>query len=610
MNLENPLIVQGDRTLLLDVHAPLAMECRNDLLPFAELERSPEHLHTYRLTPLSLWNATSAGFTAENAIDVLKKYSRYDVPQSIEVWIMETASRFGKLRLIPGPTIKVPVKTADILNDSPEKKQTELVEEQYLYLVANSRPIFLEISANPQAKKILEPCEFDESAVPENISVSEEEKKYCFQLKLTDRGTIKQILLKALWPIKDEIQLKNGEPLDFHLLETTKAGKTFQIRNYQNEAANALVGNRGPGTGFGTVVLPCGAGKTIVGMNVMNLLKTSTLIITTNISAVHQWIQELLDKTNLLPEQIAEYTGENKTLAPVTVATYQILTWRPEKDGPYPHFSIFRKRNWGLIIYDEVHMLPAPVFRVVAELQAVRRIGLTATLVREDGCEGYVFSLVGPKRYDVPWKELEKSHWIAKAECIEVRLDLPESEEIEYAVAPARTKHRLASENPVKTEVTKEIISRFPEDKILVIGQYLEQLEILSKELKTPIITGKTPNAERDKIYQDFREGKIHVLVVSKVANFAIDLPDASLAIQASGTFGSRQEEAQRLGRILRPKERTSRFFTLITRNTVEEEFGSNRQKFLAEQGYSYRIIRYAQKSDLDELNSELPETL
>lgn len=610
MNLENPLIVQGDRTLLLDVHAPLAMECRNDLLPFAELERSPEHLHTYRLTPLSLWNATSAGFTAENAIDVLKKYSRYDVPQSIEVWITETASRFGKLRLILGPTIKVPVKTADILNDSPEKKQTELVEEQYLYLVANSRPIFLEISANPQAKKILEPCEFDESAVPENISVSEEEKKYCFQLKLTDRGTIKQILLKALWPIKDEIQLKNGEPLDFHLLETTKAGKTFQIRNYQNEAANALVGNRGPGTGFGTVVLPCGAGKTIVGMNVMNLLKTSTLIITTNISAVHQWIQELLDKTNLLPEQIAEYTGENKTLAPVTVATYQILTWRPEKDGPYPHFSIFRKRNWGLIIYDEVHMLPAPVFRVVAELQAVRRIGLTATLVREDGCEGYVFSLVGPKRYDVPWKELEKSHWIAKAECIEVRLDLPESEEIEYAVAPARTKHRLASENPVKTEVTKEIISRFPEDKILVIGQYLEQLEILSKELKTPIITGKTPNAERDKIYQDFREGKIHVLVVSKVANFAIDLPDASLAIQVSGTFGSRQEEAQRLGRILRPKERTSRFFTLITRNTVEEEFGSNRQKFLAEQGYSYRIIRYAQKSDLDELNSELPETL
>ena len=610
MNLENPLIVQGDRTLLLDVHAPLSKECRNALIPFAELERSPEHLHTYRLTPLSLWNATSAGFTAENAIETLKKYSRYDVPQSIEFWIKETATRFGKLRLIPGPSIKVPVKSAEILSDSPGKKEPALVEEQYLYLVASSRPVFLEIAANPQAKKILEQCDFDESVVPENISVSEDEKKFCFRLKLTDRGTIKQILLKALWPVKDEIQLKNGEPLNFNLRETTRSGKPFQIRNYQEEAANALVGDKGPGTGFGTVVLPCGAGKTLVGMNVMNLLKTSTLIITTNISAVHQWIQELLDKSNLTEDQIAEYTGENKTLAPVTVATYQILTWRPEKDGPYPHFSIFRQRNWGLIIYDEVHMLPAPVFRVVAELQAVRRIGLTATLVREDGCEGYVFSLVGPKRYDVPWKELEKSRWIAKAECIEVRVDLPESQEIEYAVSPARTKHRLASENPVKTEVTKQLVKKFPEDKILVIGQYLEQLEILSKELKTPIITGKTPNAERDKIYQDFREGKIHVLVVSKVANFAIDLPDASLAIQVSGTFGSRQEEAQRLGRILRPKERTSRFFTLITRNTVEEEFGSNRQKFLAEQGYSYRIIRYTQESDLDELQNELPESL
>lgn len=610
MNLENPLIVQGDRTLLLDVHAPLSKECRNALIPFAELERSPEHLHTYRLTPLSLWNATSAGFTAENAIETLKKYSRYDVPQSIEFWIKETATRFGKLRLIPGPSIKVPVKSAEILSDSPIKKEPALVEEQYLYLVASSRPVFLEIAANPQAKKILEQCDFDESVIPENISVSEDEKKFCFRLKLTDRGTIKQILLKALWPVKDEIQLKNGEPLDFNLRETTRSGKPFQIRNYQEEAANALVGDKGPGTGFGTVVLPCGAGKTIVGMNVMNLLKTSTLIITTNISAVHQWIQELLDKSNLTEDQIAEYTGENKTLAPVTVATYQILTWRPEKDGPYPHFSIFRQRNWGLIIYDEVHMLPAPVFRVVAELQAVRRIGLTATLVREDGCEGYVFSLVGPKRYDVPWKELEKSRWIAKAECIEVRVDLPESQEIEYAVSPARTKHRLASENPVKTEVTKQLVKKFPEDKILVIGQYLEQLEILSKELKTPIITGKTPNTERDKIYQDFREGKIRVLVVSKVANFAIDLPDASLAIQVSGTFGSRQEEAQRLGRILRPKERTSRFFTLITRNTVEEEFGSNRQKFLAEQGYSYRIIRYTQESDLDELQNELPESL
>lgn len=593
MRLDNPLIVQSDRTLLLDVHAPLADECRNELIPFAELERSPEHLHTYRLTPLSLWNASSAGFTPQDAVNVLQKYARYDVPQSVSLWITETAGRFGKLRMIPGPCVEVKsVKTQD----------GTAVYEQYLYLVTKERPVFLEIKANPQAKKYLVPCAYDENAVSVKTELSSEEKNYCFSLKLTDRGTVKQLLLQSLWPVKDEIQLEDGEPLDFKLRSVTSAGKPFEIREYQNAAASALVGNKGPGTGFGTIVLPCGAGKTIVGMKIMDLLKTSTLIITTNISAVHQWIQELLDKTNLTEEQIAEYTGENKTIKQVTVATYQILTWRPEKDGPYPHFSIFRERPWGLIIYDEVHMLPAPVFRVVAELQAIRRVGLTATLVREDGCEGYVFSLVGPKRYDVPWKELEHSGWIATAECVEVRLDLPEEKEIDYAVSGARVKHRIASENPRKFEVAQEIINRYPQDKILVIGQYLEQLADFAKRLNAPIITGKTPNAERDKIYGDFRNGKIHVLVVSKVANFAIDLPDASVAIQVSGTFGSRQEEAQRLGRILRPKERMSRFFTLITRGTVEEDFGSNRQKFLAEQGYSYRIIRYTTKDDLNEL--------
>lgn len=604
MQFDNPLIVQGDRTLLLDVHAPLANECRNDLIPFAELERSPEHLHTYRLTPLSLWNATSAGLTPDDAVAVLEKYARYDVPQNITMWIKETASRFGKLRLIPGPVIQVPVKTAEVLKAHVGVDSVHTVEEQYLYLVANARNVYLEIKANPHAKKLLEPCEYAPDEIKNPVELTEEEKQYCFRLKLTDRGTIKQVLLNSLWPVKDEVQLEDGEPLDFNLRKETSAGKPFEIRGYQKNAAQALVGNKGPGTGFGTIVLPCGAGKTIVGMTVMDLLKTSTLIITTNISAVHQWIQELKDKSNLTDEQIAEYTGENKTLAPVTVATYQILTWRPEKDGPYPHFSIFTKRKWGLIIYDEVHMLPAPVFRVVAELQAVRRVGLTATLVREDGCEGYVFSLVGPKRYDVPWKELEKAHWIAKAECIEVRLDLPESQEIEYAVASAREKHKLASVNEIKNIVTQQIIARYPDDKILVIGQYLDQLNTIAKELNAPIITGKTPNVERDQIYKSFREGKIHVLVVSKVANFAIDLPDASIAIQISGTFGSRQEEAQRLGRILRPKERTSRFFTLITRNTVEEDFGSNRQKFLAEQGYSYKILRYTQESDLNELEN------
>ena len=587
MNYENPLIVQGDRSLLLDVHAPLAEECRNALIPFAELEKSPEHLHTYRLTPLSLWNAASAGFSAEDAVEVLQKFARYDVPQSVIMWIKETASRFGKIKLIEGPDVEVPVK------EGSDKK----VIEHYLYLVADSLAVYKEIAANHAVKKILNQVQDDSAGHPEENGAPQ----YSFLIKLTDRGTIKQLLLQAGWPVKDEVSLIDGEPLEVSLRKTTAAGRKLEIREYQSGAARALVGDKGPGTGFGTIVLPCGAGKTIVGMQIMDMLKTSTLIITTNISAVHQWIDELLDKTNLTRDQIAEYSGESKTIKPVTVATYQVLTWRPDKEGPYPHFSIFHERPWGLIIYDEVHMLPAPVFRVVADLQAVRRVGLTATLVREDGCEGYVFSLVGPKRYDVPWKELERDQWIASAECIEVRIDLPEQQEIDYAVAGTREKHKIASMNPDKIPVVCEIINRFPEDKILVIGQYLQQLDEIVKILGCPIITGKTPTAERDRIYQEFREGKIRVLVVSKVANFAIDLPDASLAIQVSGTFGSRQEEAQRLGRILRPKERKSRFFTLITRSTVEEEFGSNRQKFLAEQGYEYKIIRYDGELNLDE---------
>ena len=593
MNFENPLIVQSDKTLLLDVHAPLAEECRNDLIPFAELEKSPEHLHTYRLTPLSLWNASSAGFGPEDAVAVLENYARYDVPQSVVMWIKEIASRFGKIRLIPGPVNLVPVK----------EDSDKLIEEKYLYLVAQSLPIYKELGALKEVKKIIWACDYvePENSTNNKIELSDDEKQFCFCLRLTDRGTIKQLLLSAGWPVKDEVILTDGEPLDVSLRETTLSGKSLEIREYQKKSAAALIGDKGPGTGFGTIVLPCGAGKTIVGMTIMDLLKTSTLIITTNISAVHQWIGELLDKTNLTVDQIAEYSGESKEIKQVTVATYQVLTWRPTKEGPYPHFSIFHQRPWGLIIYDEVHMLPAPVFRVVAELQAVRRVGLTATLVREDGCEGYVFSLVGPKRYDVPWKELERDNWIASAECIEVRIDLPAFKEIEYAVASVREKHKIASQNEEKNEIVKEIVELYPQDKILVIGQYLEQLDKIAKLLNCPIITGKTPNSERDKIYDDFKKGVIRVLVVSKVANFAIDLPDASLAIQVSGTFGSRQEEAQRLGRILRPKERKARFFTLITRNTVEEEFGSNRQKFLAEQGYEYKIIRYDGKESLKE---------
>lgn len=588
----NPLIVQSDRTLLLDVHSPLAEECSRALIPFAELVRSPEHLHTYQISPLSLWNAESAGFSGADAVSVLKKFSRYELPQSVLEWIVETSERFGKLRLVPGFSVQ---------NDAG-------IREEFLFLVSSSPYVFREIQSSPQLKKILLDCDFIErpEISAEKISLSENEKKYRFCLRLTDRGTVKQILLKIGWPVKDDVPLAEGKPLEISFRDETLGGKKFEIRPYQKKACDALIGDRGPGTGFGTIVLPCGAGKTVVGMEIMCRLKTNTLVITTNISAVHQWIDELLDKTNLSAEQIAEYTGENKTVKPVTIATYQILTWRPDKESAYPHFSLFRQNDWGLVIYDEVHLLPAPVFRVVAELQAVRRVGLTATLVREDGLEGMVFSLVGPKRFDVPWKELEKSRWIASAECVEIRVDLDEEKKIVYASSPLREKHRIAGENSAKEKIVSELVQKFPSDKILVIGQFISQLERLSEILSAPIITGKTKNSERDRIYDEFRSGKIRVLVVSKVANFAIDLPDASIAIQVSGTFGSRQEEAQRLGRILRPKERRSRFFTLITKNSVEEDFGSNRQKFLAEQGYSYRILRYENSVSLSVLD-EVP---
>ena len=573
MNNQNPLIVQSDRTLLLDVHTPRSLECRDALLPFAELEKSPEHLHTYRITPLSLWNATSSGFTAKDVEKVLKDFSRYEVPSSVLSWAEEVTGRFGKLVLVP------------------DEEAKENGEDDRLVLKVENQSIYREIEASTSLKKILIPLF--------NIEKYKEKYFYAFSLKLIDRGTIKQELMKLGWPVKDEVPLLDGESLDIVLREKTLQEHRFEPRAYQIEAAKALVGNKGPGTGFGTIVLPCGSGKTIVGMTVMSMLQTNTLILTTNISAVHQWMDELLDKTELTKEEIGEYTGEKKTIKPVTVATYQVLTWRPDKTSPFPHFQIFKERPWGLIIYDEVHLLPAPVFRVTAELQAIRRVGLTATLVREDGCEGHVFSLVGPKRYDVPWKELETAGWIASAECIEIRLDLAAEKEIEYVTSTSRLKHRLASENPAKIPMVLDLIKHFKDEKILIIGQYLQQLHDIAALLNAPIITGKTPTTQRDELYAKFRSGENSVLVVSKVANFAIDLPDASMAIQISGTFGSRQEEAQRLGRILRPKEKTSRFFTLITRNTVEEEFGANRQKFLAEQGYAYVLLRT--KEDLVE---------
>lgn len=551
VNVLKPLIIQGDRSILLDVHTPEAAEARFALIPFAELEKSPEHLHTYRLTGLSLWNAASAGFTVEKIVETLRYFSRFDVPPAVLSWVEEMFGRYGKITLYAA--------------DSPD----------FLYLCTETERIYQELKASPKLSKYLITAEAPRT----------------FLIALLNRGTVKQVLLKMGWPVRDQVPLKEGAPLSVMLREKTKKGKEFLIRDYQREAAAAFTGDRGPGTGFGTIVLPCGAGKTIVGMLVMSMLNTDTLILTTNTAAVHQWKRELTDKTALDPDGIGIYSGETKEIKPVTVATYQILTWRPDTESDFPHFRIFRERNWGLIIYDEVHLLPAPVFRITAELQVIRRLGLTATLIREDGCEGDVFSLVGPKRYDVPWKELEEKGWIAHAYCTEIRIPLPACKEIEYAAAPLREKHRIASENDAKNEVVKRLLAQHTEDQILIIGQYIAQLKKIAEEIHAPLITGKTSNADRETLYEAFRTGAISVLVVSKVANFAIDLPDASVAIQISGTFGSRQEEAQRLGRILRPKERDSFFYTLVTRHSVEEECADHRQKFLAEQGYAYSLL-------------------
>jgi len=549
------LIVQSDKTLLLDVHCESAEEARQAIIPFAELEKSPEHIHTYRITPISLWNAASAGFTPQDVINTLKEYSRYEIPSGIIEGFSLLMSRYGKIKMI-----------------APEKNDDR---EERLILRIDDEIIRLEVGEIKALKKYL-------LKTPNGFSLS-----------MIDRGTVKRELIRTGWPVQDDAPLVKGDDLEISLRASCLSGRPFTLRDYQITAARSVTGTGG---GYGIVVLPCGSGKTIVGMLIMSMLKTNTLILTTNVAAVHQWIEELLDKTALSREQIAEYSGDSKTIAPVTVATYQIISWRPDKTGDFPHFKLFRERPWGLVIYDEVHMLPAPVFRVTAELQAIRRLGLTATLIREDGEEDAVFSLVGPKRYDVPWKDLESQGWIAEALCTEIRLELPQHLKIPYATATPREKYRIAAENPLKENIVMQLIENHREDQILVIGQYLTQLNSLAELLNAPLITGKTPNHERDRIYGSFKNKEVRVIVVSKVANFAIDLPDASMAVQVSGSFGSRQEEAQRLGRILRPKGKNNAwFFSLVSGYTVEEEFAANRQKFLTEQGYKYSIQRWTE---------------
>ena len=547
---DKPLIVQGDLTLLLETEGEGYLPARDAIAPFTELVKSPEYVHTYRISHLSLWNAAATGRTAEQVLEALEQHSRFPVPQNVVREITAYMGRYGTLQL---------VREGDELH-LVAKDPLALVEARH---VKSAQPWMLDLVGPDR-------CRVDARF----------------------RGHLKLALTLAGLPVEDLAGYTVGDPLSFTMRETALSGRPFHLRDYQREAGEIFHAAGSVKGGCGTIVLPCGAGKTVVAIGAMALAQCHTLILTTNVVAVRQWIREILDKTTLTEEQVGEYTGETKDIKPVTIAIYQILTYRQKKDADFPHFGLFAARNWGLIVYDEVHLLPAPVFRVSAEVQATRRLGLTATLVREDGKEGDVFALIGPKRYDVPWKTLESQGWIATATCTEIRLPQALNRYVEYAQSTEREKVRIAAENPGKMAVCEEIIEAHPNDSVLVIGQYISQLEELAAELDVPLIMGSTPNRERERLYKEFREGRLRVLIVSKVGNFAVDLPEASVMIQVSGTFGSRQEEAQRLGRILRPKEdgRQAHFYSLVTRDTREQDFAMHRQLFLIEQGYQYHI--------------------
>ena len=535
-----PLIVQSDRTLLLEIDHPMADEARKAIAPFAELERAPEHIHTYRITSLALWNARAAGHDAEQVVDALIKYARYAVPNALLIDIADQMGRYGRLKLENHPV-------------------------HGLILTTTDKPVLEEVLRNKKIAPMMGKRVDNETVI----------------VFPSERGALKQALLKLGWPAEDFAGYVDGEA---HPIELAENG--WAIRPYQNHAVDSFWHG-----GSGVVVLPCGAGKTIVGAAAMAKAKATTLILVTNTVSARQWREELLNRTSLTEEEIGEYSGSKKEIKPVTIATYQVMTTK--KKGEYAHLDLFDARDWGLIIYDEVHLLPAPVFRFTADIQARRRLGLTATLVREDGREGDVFSLIGPKRFDVPWKEMQNQGYIAPAECDEVRVTFTEDERLNYAVSEDDSKYRIAAITPEKIKTVEKLLAKHEGEQILVIGQYLEQLHRLSDDLKAPLITGETPIKERQELYEMFRQGEINVLIVSKVANFSIDLPEATIAIQVSGTFGSRQEEAQRLGRILRPKidGRSATFYTVVTRDTVDAEFAAHRQRFLAEQGYAYQIV-------------------
>ena len=544
---DGPLIVQSDKTLLLEVDHPAAGDARRAIAPFAELERAPEHIHTYRVTPLALWNARAAGHDAEQVVDILLTYSRYAVPHALLVDIAETMDRYGRLTIAKHPAHGLVLSTTD-------------------------RPVLEEVLRSKMVAPLVG-ARIDDDTVLVHPS---------------ERGHLKQVLLTLGWPAEDHAGYVDGEA---HAIELNEDGWT--LRPYQRDAVEGFWAG-----GSGVVVLPCGAGKTIVGAAAMARAQATTLILVTNTVSARQWKAELLARTNLTEDEIGEYSGARKEIRPVTIATYQVMTTK--RKGVFPHLEVFDTRDWGLIIYDEVHLLPAPIFRFTADIQSRRRLGLTATLIREDGREGDVFTLIGPKRYDAPWKEVEAQGWIAPAECVEVRVTLPDSERLVYATAEPEDRYRLAASTAEKTRLVEQLIERHADEQVLVIGQYLDQLAEIAEHVGAPTITGETGVKERERLFEAFRQGEERVLVVSKVANFSVDLPEASVAIQVSGSFGSRQEEAQRLGRLLRPKAdgRRARFYTVVSRDTVDADFAQNRQRFLAEQGYAYRIV------DADEIDT------
>ncbi|MDR2594216.1 MAG: DEAD/DEAH box helicase [Fibromonadaceae bacterium] len=546
--MSNPcVIVQSNMEVLLNVDSELHHEARDAIAPFTELVKSPEHFHTYSISHLSLWNAASTGLTESDVLERLKKYSAYEIPANVTVEITEYMQRYGILRLT--------------------------LSNGNLVLESDSEPLFLELCKRKEIQGYIESFISNTAAVVSPLV----------------RGKLKIVLTELGFPVQDIAGYVRGEPLEMELNDS------FALRDYQRDAAQIFHASGSEKGGSGVIVLPCGSGKTIIGMAVMALVKSHTLILTPSVTAARQWIREILQKTTLTKEQVKEYSGDVKEIGQVTVATYQILTQRKRKSEEFTNFSLFESQKWGLMIYDEVHLLPAPVFRFSADMQATRRLGLTATLVREDHKETEVFSLIGPKKFDIPWRVLENQGWIAQAKCHEIRVPMDSEQRISYAVAPLREKISIAGCNPEKFDIVKNLLEKHGEenDRILIIGQYIEQLEALAKEINVPLITGKTPNKERDRIYDSFRSGEIRILMVSKVGNFAIDLPDASVLIQISGTFGSRQEEAQRLGRVLRPKKdgRPAMFYSLVTKDSREQEFAMNRQLFLAEQGYGYEII-------------------